>query len=507
MIEPIQHAHGLGAWMTAVSFGCLSALVLHHVLMYFEFRDKSFLLFTGLASATCLATLIANDLTKLSLWLHGSRWEQSALLGIVSLGAVVNLIFSRDFLDTRQLVPKIDAAMRILVGIVTLLIFLLVLSVYFLSVSTWFVEALLLLVLISTTLILYATFQLIRAGQTEGYYFLLAQSLVLLGIFASAFRHLGWLSVQSASFYAAQVGPAFEMLFFSLALSVRIQNNRNRSEAVLLDASHARMVALESSRDTEARLASTRLERTHELEILLKNEKKHREQYDRFGAMISHEFRNPLGIIESQAALLKREDSVGVNNIVKRINAISSATHRLALLFEKWLQHDRLSYAPDSVRVKPIDLSNWITNLTNKCRDYHDHYTLELTLSSEAQHIFADEHLLDILLLNLIDNACKYSPAESKVHIETRSRSGMTGIAVIDQGCGVPTQFQQDIFLEYFRFDPDSKVRGVGLGLSFVKRIVLLHGGEIELTSDVGQGSSFCVWFPTLQPPNAPNIH
>ncbi len=507
MIDPILHVHGLGAWMTPVSIGCLSALVLHHVLRYFECRDKSFLLFTGLASATCLATLIANDFTKLSVWLPSSRWEQSAPLAILSLGAVVNLMFSRVFLKTRQLVPKIDAAMRLLVGVVALLNFLLVLSVYFLSVSTWFVETLLLLILLSTALILYATFQFIRTDQTEGYYFLLAQSLVLLGVFALAFRHLGWLSVQSVSFYVIQIGPAFEMLFFSLALSVRIQNNRNCSEAVLLDTTRAHCVALEASRDTEARLASTRLDRTRELEILLKNEKKHREQYDRFGAMISHEFRNPLGIIESQAALLKREDSVGVNNIAKRINAISSATHRLALLFEKWLQHDRLSYSPDSVRVKLIDLSNWISNLIEKCRVYQNNHSFELVLSPEAQHIFADEQLLDILLLNLIDNACKYSPVESKVRIETRHRSGMTGVAVIDQGCGVATQFHQDIFLEYFRVDPESKVRGVGLGLSFVKRIVLLHGGEIELISDVGQGSSFCVWFPTLQPPNTPNIH
>ncbi len=505
MIDPIQHAHVAIPLMTAISVSCMTALALYHVCMYFVLRDKSFLRFTALALITCVAALVANDFTKPSLSLPWIRLDQSASLAILSLGAVANLILSRVFLNTRQLVPKIDTAMRLLVGIVTILIFLLVLSVFLLSMSGWFVELLLLLVLISTAPILYATFRFLRTDQMEGYCFLLAQSLVLLGILASASRHFGWLSVQSASFYAAQLGPAFEMLFFSLALSVRVQNNRNRSEADLLDASHARVVALESSRDIEARLASARLERTHELEILLKNEKKHREQYDRFGAMISHEFRNPLGIIESQAALLRREDSVGINNIGKRINAISSATHRLALIFEKWLQHDRLSYAPDSVRAKPIDLSSWITNLTNKCRVYQDNHIFELVLSPEAQHIFADEQLLDILLLNLIDNACKYSPAESKVRIETRHRSGMTGVAVIDQGCGVATQFHKDIFLEYFRVDPESKVRGVGLGLAFVRRIVSLHDGEIELISDVGQGSSFCVWFPLLtsSPPSS----
>ncbi len=131
-----------------------------------------------------------------------------------------------------------------------------------------------------------------------------------------------------------------------------------------------------------------------------------------------------------------------------------------------------------------------------KCRSYHENHTLELLLSPEAQHIWADEQLLHILLLNLIDNACKYSPNESQVRIETRYRSGMTGIAVIDQGCGIPKQFHEDIFREYFRVNPTSMVRGVGLGLPFVKRIVSLHSGHIELVSDAGLGSSFCVWLP-----------
>ncbi|MEI8400337.1 MAG: sensor histidine kinase [Alcaligenaceae bacterium] len=500
MIDPIQHAHGAIALMTAVSVSCVSALVLHHVCMYFVLRDKNFLLFTALALVTCLATFVANDFTTLSLWLRWIRWDQSALLEILCLGVAVNLIFSRRFLNTRQLVPKIDAAMRLLVGFFIALIFLLLLSVYFLAVSPWFVKTVLLLVLISTSLILYATVQVIRAGHKEAHCFFLAQSLIWLELCVSALSHFGWLLMQSLSSDNAQLSLGFEMLFFSLALSARIHNDRNRGEAALLEVSQAHLVLLESIRETEARLASSILERTQELDILVKNEKTHKEQYVRFGSMISHEFRNPLGIIESQAALLKREDAIGVNNIKKRINAISNATHRLALLFEKWLQHDRLSYAPDSVRVKPIDLSIWMSNLIEKWRVYQENHTLELVLSPEAQHIWADEQLLHVLLLNLIDNACKYSPIESKVRIETRDRSGMTGIAVIDQGCGVATQFHKDIFLEYFRVDPESKVRGVGLGLSFVKRIVLLHSGQIELISDVGQGSSFCVWFPQLTP-------
>ena len=502
MIDLLQHSQGLSALLTAVSYGCLTALALHHGVMYFLFRDKSFMLFSLFALITCLAIFVDNDLAKLNKWSQLSHWAQSALSVTLSLGAAANLLFSRSFLKTQQLAPKTDTALRLLASLFFVMTILLTLSVYFLTVSAWFVGMLFLLILISTGLILYATIQVRHIGHKETYYFLVAQSCILLGAGVSGLSRFDWLPVHSMSTVAVTLGAVFEMLLFSLALSVRTHRDRERSEVALLAVSQARLVLLESIKETEARLESIVRARTKKLEIQLTNEKIHREQHVHFGAMISHEFRNPLGIIESQAALLQREDVVGVNNIKKRINAISSATHRLALLFEKWLQHDRLSCGTNSVRITPIDLSVWITDMSEKCRSYHENHTIELLLSPEAQYIWADEQLLHILLLNLIDNACKYSPNESQVRIETRYRSGQTGIAVIDQGCGIPKQFHEDIFSEYFRVNPTSMVRGVGLGLPFVKRIVSLHSGHIELVSDAGLGSSFCVWLPRQSFPN-----
>lgn len=99
-------------------------------------------------------------------------------------------------------------------------------------------------------------------------------------------------------------------------------------------------------------------------------------------------------------------------------------------------------------------------------------------------------------MLNLIDNACKYSEPGRPVLIETRSKPGWIGIAVSDQGSGIEAKDHGAIFDDYYRVRPEGAVPGIGLGLAFVRRIVQLHQGDLELSSALGQGSCFCLWLP-----------
>lgn len=480
----------------AVYYGGLLALALYNFLMFFSLRDRSFLLYTVFALTTALGMFAGNGYARLYLWPDWNNWDQIAMIAIFSLSGTLNFLFSRSFLKTKIRNPKIDLALKFIAGLFFLLFIFLILSLHFSMSSGWLYQAIFILTLGSAPVLLYATLITIRAGHRDAYYFLWALSCLWIGACLASLRAFDLLPSNVFSSYALQIGSALEMLLFSFALANRIQFERDSRESVQLELNNARNVLLASLKQNEEQLEKTVLERTSELESLLKNEKNLREQYDRFGAMISHEFRNPLGIIESQAALVKREDAAGINNIEKRINVISSATHRLAMLFDKWLQSDRLTYATNSVRAEQINLSAWIEDLTDRCGAYHSNYFLELKLSDSAVQIWADEQLLQIAVLNLIDNACKYSAPQSRVRIETRIKPGMTGIAVIDQGCGIEPQFHEKIFIEYFRVNPQNTITGVGLGLPFVKRIVTLHGGEIELVSDVGLGSSFCIWLP-----------
>jgi signal transduction histidine kinase len=237
-------------------------------------------------------------------------------------------------------------------------------------------------------------------------------------------------------------------------------------------------------------------ERTEQLHAALAQEKAIRTQYVRFGSLISHEFRNPLAIINSQLSLMRREHESGLPLVEKRMQTMGQASKRLAHLFDKWLQGDRLAGSLDAINPSLLDLPHWLTHVSASHAYVLQAHTVKWRLAPAAQTVWADPALLEMAIANLLENACKYSAPHSAVQIETHARPGQVGIAVVDQGVGIAPQDQEVVFDAFFRVAPESALMGLGLGLSIVKRVVLAHGGAIDLHSQVGQGSRFCLWFP-----------
>jgi signal transduction histidine kinase len=229
-------------------------------------------------------------------------------------------------------------------------------------------------------------------------------------------------------------------------------------------------------------------------------EKGLREQYVRFGSMISHEFRTPLGIIQGQASLMRKEHEHGVDHVNKRIEAIASATRRLAVMFDKWLHSDAITNTLEMLEPKMLELQPWLHTLIKTSPHLLLSHSTQLRLSADVSHVFADEYHLGIAVINLIDNAAKYSPPSTTIYIETLFKQGYIGIAVTDQGPGIPKDLQDKVFADFFRLSPESNIRGVGLGLSIVQRIAQAHGGYVDLFSSPGQGASFCIWLPSEVP-------
>lgn len=284
------------------------------------------------------------------------------------------------------------------------------------------------------------------------------------------------------------------MLLFSFALADLMRIERIKKEGAQLKALKAEQALVESLLDNEKNLELTVRNRTKELDESLAIERKLNSQYSRFSSLISHEFRTPLNLIESQVALFKREVAQGIDNSSIRFSMLTGATHRLAELFERWVKGDRLNYALDRAEPKNIAIDDWLPTIIANLQNYQKEHVLIYEEDTNAT-IFGDEHLLQTALMNLVDNACKYSPKHSTVKISIQRKHGMTGICVIDVGIGISQQDQALIFDEYFRANPSTGVSGIGLGLAFVKRIADLHQGTVEVKSEVDQGSSFCLWF------------
>jgi len=234
--------------------------------------------------------------------------------------------------------------------------------------------------------------------------------------------------------------------------------------------------------------------RRDELAVLLAREQETRQQYVRFGALISHEFRNALGVIESQVKTLRKESEHGVAQIDRRTTAVLDATRRLSGMFDTWLAGDRFQNSLQRAQPRHLLLKPWLQQWLLVQVDLVASHPVELL--DEALEVEADPELLQLALANLVGNACKYSAPGAPVRIETRLAPGQVGIAVIDHGIGIAPEHQARVLQAYFRVAPEGSVRGIGLGLSIVDQVARLHGGRIELRSELGSGSDFCLWLP-----------
>ncbi|MGH7908509.1 MAG: sensor histidine kinase, partial [Thermodesulfobacteriota bacterium] len=109
-----------------------------------------------------------------------------------------------------------------------------------------------------------------------------------------------------------------------------------------------------------------------------------------------------------------------------------------------------------------------------------------------------DRFLLEQMLINLIDNAVKYTPERGTIGVQVNQSDSHVGIEVFDSGVGIPKEHLPRIFERFYRADKtrSRKLGGTGLGLSIVKHVLIMHGGEIKVESEVGKGSKFIITLP-----------
>jgi len=336
----------------------------------------------------------------------------------------------------------------------------------------------------------------LQLGHKGARFFLLAWVVLWSGAIIALLRAFDLIPTNAYTSYSLQLSSALEMLLLAFALADIVHFERQERELAQRDALLANQRMLERSQSTQEQLEEEVQKRTQELQRALTSETQFLDKYLRFGALISHEFRNPLGIVNSQISLLRKEHSAGQLNLDKRLDAMSSATQRLLSLFETWLHGDRLQHDMKDFSPQHLPLAAWLREMVDAQSIYHDKNPLTLNMQAPVGDVWVDENLLEVAMLNLIDNACKYSSPGQSVVIETRKKAGWVGIAVIDQGCGIDIKDHQLIFDDYRRVSSESSIAGLGLGLAFVRRIVDKHQGQLELDSALGQGSTFCLWLP-----------
>ena len=242
--------------------------------------------------------------------------------------------------------------------------------------------------------------------------------------------------------------------------------------------------------------------RSELLQKALEKEQELNQLKSQFVSTVSHEFRNPLAVIRIAAELLDLRGATMFDERMRTyIQRIKNSVQQMNRLMENVLvmgrvEAERLHFTPAL-----ISLQQLCQDLLEECSLHlSDAHKIIFTHPDDALETWMDENLLRLILSNLLNNAIKYSPVGGRIHLDYSYSTDRQTVSfrVQDQGIGIPTSEQAQLFESFFRASNTQSIEGTGLGLAIVKRCVELHQGQIDVTSAVGVGTTFTVVLPRM---------
>jgi PAS domain S-box-containing protein len=218
-----------------------------------------------------------------------------------------------------------------------------------------------------------------------------------------------------------------------------------------------------------------------------------------FISSVTHELRTPLTAIKAYITTILRDHDMTEQTKQEFLTIIDEESDLLKNLIEALLEVSRIESGTVKFSREPMDITAVIEQVLSAVRQLADTKGIQLKvdIADNLGVLQGDEGKIQSMVMNLVGNAIKFTPENGRVTISARRAGCELVINVSDTGLGIPKEALPKIFDRFYRVHrPGKQIKGTGLGLAIVKEIVNMHGGRIEVESELDKGSTFTVFLP-----------
>lgn len=243
---------------------------------------------------------------------------------------------------------------------------------------------------------------------------------------------------------------------------------------------------------------SERKQAEEALQTALEHEKEVGDMKTRFISVASHEFRTPLtAILMTSESVKNYRHKLSDEQIDQKLDKIQQQVTHMTSILEDVLQSARMQDDYVDFRPAPDNLETVCSEIVEEFAQRQENEgRIQYFSHTPAPIVLFDSRLMRQIMINLVSNALKYSPAEKPIEVKLVQETEAFRLQVRDQGIGIPQKDLKHIFEPFHRATNVGKISGTGLGMSITKKAVELHGGTISVSSEAGQGTTFTVIIP-----------
>ncbi len=503
-----------------IFLGTILVMALYNLFIFYGVRDVSYLYYVLSIAGLGMYLAFYYGFGIEYLWPNYPRWDTFCYSIIVPFTNLARLFFTRSYLNTAKLMPRLNKLVNILILACSLLLLIGLISFIYnidtlqlLITGVGLVGTLVLILMLAAGLIAYYIDHYQPAK-----YFITANALLVIGAILFILRELGWVEDNFYTRYFVQIGFIIQVIVFALGLASRYNSTRIELAQQRIEKER---IALEREREKKEMIEAQKQElqiqveqQTQDLKIQnitleetvqkLEESKEQLSQLnsvkDKLFSIISHDLRNPLATMQSFLKLItQHHEKLNEEEKQKMIKEAQSSLDHLNELLYNLLQWSKsqmqlLEFKPEQLQVKNV-LEKNIRLL------YLQAHMKQVQISSlfeEEQTIYADKEMLDFIIRNLLSNAIKFSHKNSQIQIQVKKTKTYIEISVQDEGVGMSKETIQKLLetsLSNSRRGT-AKERGTGLGLLISKEFITRHGGQLQIEQAIIKGSIFKVLLP-----------